>query len=97
LVKSENVRRNGEQHPTWGKDKFRPDELCFTAPFFPWVSLREVLVGPMRFRPQGRSYHFQGEAALGRLLAGAIGDATNLVPVHGLAKGWTAKFTGIAA
>jgi len=45
--------------------------------------LREVLVGPMRFTPQGRSYQFEGEASLGRLLAGVIGDATNLVPVRG--------------
>jgi hypothetical protein len=26
-----------------------------------------MLVGPMRFTPEGRSYHFEGEAALGRL------------------------------
>ena len=45
--------------------------------------LRAVLVGPMQFTPQGRSYQFQGEVALGRLLTGAIGDATNLVPVRG--------------
>jgi hypothetical protein len=49
--------------------------------------LREVLVWPMRFTPQGRSYHFEGEAALGRLLAGVIGDATDLAPVRGFEKG----------
>jgi hypothetical protein len=45
--------------------------------------LREVLVGPMRFTPRGKSYRFEGEAALGRLLADVIGDATDLVPVRG--------------
>jgi hypothetical protein len=42
----------------------------------------------MRFTPQGRSYQFQGEAARGRLLPGAIGDTTNLVRVRGFVKGW---------
>ena len=45
--------------------------------------LREVLVSPMRFTPQGRNYHFEGEAALGRLLDAVIADATNVVPVRG--------------
>jgi hypothetical protein len=61
--------------------------------------LRQVLVAPMRFTPEGRTYHFEGEAALGRLV-GAIADATNLVPVRGYAKGCSLEnieFVGIAA
>jgi hypothetical protein len=35
--------------------------------------LREVLAGPLRLTPEGRSYRFQGEAATGALVAGAAG------------------------
>lgn len=33
--------------------------------------LREALVGPLRFTPEGRAFRFEGEAAIGQLLAGA--------------------------
>ena len=33
--------------------------------------LREILVGPLRFTPEGKVYRFEGEAAVGRLLSGA--------------------------
>ena len=33
--------------------------------------LRQVLVGPIRFTPDGKIYRFEGYAALGKLLAGA--------------------------
>ena len=35
--------------------------------------LREVLVGPLRFAPEGRAYRFEGEAPLGRTIAALIG------------------------
>ena len=35
--------------------------------------LRQVLAGPLRFTPDGRSYRFEGEAAIGRMLAGVAG------------------------
>ena len=38
--------------------------------------LREVLAGPLRFTPEGRTYRFEGEAAVGRLLAGIAGLPT---------------------
>jgi hypothetical protein len=59
--------------------------------------LREVLTGPLRFTPDGRTYRFQGEASVGRLIAGVVGVATFVVPVRGFAKGWSVPFSGIAA
>lgn len=38
--------------------------------------LREVLAGPLRFTPKGRSFVFEGEAVLGRLLSGIAGLPT---------------------
>src|SRR5262249_54764621 len=35
--------------------------------------LRETLVGPLRFTPEGKMYRFEGEVAIGRLLAGRVG------------------------
>ncbi len=35
--------------------------------------LREVLAGPLRFTPDARTYRFEGEAAMGRVLAGITG------------------------
>ena len=35
--------------------------------------LREVLAGPIRFTPENAVYRFEGEAAMGRLLAGIVG------------------------
>src|SRR5262249_38976156 len=32
--------------------------------------LRETLVGPLRFTPEGRTYRFEGELAVGAMLAG---------------------------
>jgi hypothetical protein len=46
--------------------------------------LREVLAGPLRFTPEGRGYRFEGEAALGRALAGTAGLTTSLVAVRGI-------------
>jgi hypothetical protein len=42
--------------------------------------LRQILVGPIRFMPDGKMYRFHGKAALGKLLAGA---ASNLCGVPG--------------
>jgi len=41
--------------------------------------LREVLAGPLRFTPDGRTYRLEGEASIGRLLAGVAGVATFMV------------------
>ena len=38
--------------------------------------LREVLAGPLRFTPEGRTYRFEGEAALGQIVAGIAGLPT---------------------
>ena len=38
--------------------------------------LREVLAGPLRFTPDGQSYRFEGEAAIGRVLSGIVGLPT---------------------
>ena len=38
--------------------------------------LREVLAGPLRFTPEGKTYRFEGEAAIGRLVAGIVGLPT---------------------
>ena len=38
--------------------------------------LREVLAGPLRFTPERKTYRFEGEAAIGRMLAGMAGVAT---------------------
>jgi hypothetical protein len=46
--------------------------------------LREVLAGPLRFTPEGRTYRFEGEAAIGRLPAGVAGVATFVVRPEGL-------------
>ena len=45
--------------------------------------LREVLAGPLRFTPEGHTYRFEGEASVGRLLAGVAGVATLMVPLRG--------------
>ena len=37
--------------------------------------LREVLAGPLRFTADGKTYRFEGEAAIGRMLAGMVGVA----------------------
>ena len=46
--------------------------------------LREVLVAPLRFTPEGRTYRFEGEAAIGQLIAGSIDLPTNVVAVRGI-------------
>ncbi len=46
--------------------------------------LREVLAGPLRFTPEGRTYRFEGEASIGHLLAGVAGLPTYLVAVRGI-------------
>jgi hypothetical protein len=38
--------------------------------------LREMLTGPLMFTPDARTYRFEGDAAMGRLLAGLAGVAT---------------------
>src|SRR5262249_2198150 len=45
--------------------------------------LREVLTGPLRFTPEGRTYRFEGEASVGRLLAGVAGLPTVLASPTG--------------
>ena len=37
--------------------------------------LREVLLGPLRFTPDGRAYRFEGEATFGPIIAGMVGVA----------------------
>jgi DNA invertase Pin-like site-specific DNA recombinase len=37
--------------------------------------LREALEGPLRFTPEGQTYRFEGEVAVGRLLAGTVAFA----------------------
>jgi hypothetical protein len=59
--------------------------------------LREVLAGPLRFTPEGRTYRFEGDATFGGMLAGIAGVAPFVVAVRGSVKGCTVKFTGIAA
>jgi hypothetical protein len=46
--------------------------------------LREMLAGPLTFTPDGRTCGFEGEAALGGLLAGVAGVATFGVAVRGI-------------
>ena len=43
-----------------------------------------VLAGPLRFTPEGRTYRFEGELAVGRWLAGKAGLTTSLVAVRGI-------------
>jgi hypothetical protein len=46
--------------------------------------LRQVLAGPLGFTPDGRSYRFEGEAAIGRLLTGTAGTAGSTQSVASL-------------
>jgi site-specific DNA recombinase len=46
--------------------------------------LREMLMGPLRFTPEGRTYRFEGEATFGGPLAGMAGAAPFLVAVRGI-------------
>ena len=53
--------------------------------------LREVLAGPLRFAPDERTYRFEGEAAIGRMLAGMAGVAPFVASPTGFARivrGW---------
>lgn len=59
--------------------------------------LREVLVGPLRFAPVDRSYRFEGEAAIGQLIAGMAGVATFVASPPGFVKGCNVPFVGFAA
>lgn len=59
--------------------------------------LREVLTGPLRFTPDGGRYRFEGDAAMGRALAGIAGLATYLASPGGTAQGCNLRFEGIAA
>jgi hypothetical protein len=45
--------------------------------------LRETLVGPLTFTPDGRTYRFEGELSIGRLLAGMTGLPTFLASPTG--------------
>jgi hypothetical protein len=51
--------------------------------------LREVLSGPLRFTPDGRTYRFEGEAAIGRMLAGVAGLPTVVASPTGFGRLWT--------
>lgn len=60
--------------------------------------LRQVLAGPLRFTPAAdKSYQFEGEAAIGRMLAGALGSATILASPAGFANGCNVKILGNVA
>jgi hypothetical protein len=55
--------------------------------------LREVLAGPLRFTPDGRSYRFEGEAAIGRLFVGIAGLPTVVAsPTGHVARGCFGPF-----
>ena len=45
--------------------------------------LRRLLVGPIRFTPDGRRYQFEGKAAIGRLLTGLIDVRTFVASPEG--------------
>ena len=45
--------------------------------------LRRTLTGPLRLTPDGRTYRFEGEAAIGRLLEGVIPVPTYLASPEG--------------
>src|SRR5437763_14730675 len=45
--------------------------------------LREVIAGPLMFTPVERTYRFEGEALIGRLVAGTAGLPTCVVAVRG--------------
>jgi site-specific DNA recombinase len=46
--------------------------------------LREALAGPLRFAPEGRTYRFEGDIALGGMLAQIAGVAPYMVAVRGI-------------
>jgi hypothetical protein len=55
--------------------------------------LREVLAGPLRFTPDGKTYRFEGEAVIGQLVAGMVGLPTVLAsPTGRLASGCLGPF-----
>ena len=45
--------------------------------------LREVPAGPLRFTPERKTSRFEGEAAIGRMLAGMAGVATFVASPRG--------------
>jgi hypothetical protein len=47
--------------------------------------LWKILSGPLRFTLDGRSYKFEGDAAIGRLLAGMVGLPTKMASPRGYA------------
>jgi hypothetical protein len=57
--------------------------------------LREVLAGPLRLTPERKAYRFEGEAAIGRLFAGAAGVAPFVASPRGTVKGYILKFSGL--
>jgi DNA invertase Pin-like site-specific DNA recombinase len=58
--------------------------------------LREVLAGPLRFTPEGKTYRFEGEAAFGRLLAGMVGVAPFVASPSGTNTWWHAVFQDLS-
>jgi site-specific DNA recombinase len=59
--------------------------------------LRESLVGPLRFTPEGRSYRFEGEIAVGQLLAGKADVAPFVASPTGSGERCIVQFSGVAA
>lgn len=59
--------------------------------------LREALIGPLRFTQDGKKYRFEGTLRTGDLIAGLIGQSTFMASPRGFDKGWTTRFSGIAA
>ena len=53
------------------------------------INMSEVLVGPLRFTPEGKRYRFEGEAAIGRLLAGSADLAPFMASPTGPGRSWT--------
>jgi hypothetical protein len=57
--------------------------------------LREVLAGPLRFTPEGRTYRFEGVATFGGIVAGMADVAPFLVAVHDFMPSRAAVFSNV--
>src|SRR5712692_2235069 len=64
------------EYSTFERGLEREDIEVVTGHYRGGHASAQVLAGPLRFTPQGRVYRFEGEAAVGRLLAGMTGVAT---------------------
>lgn len=60
-------------------------------------ALRQMLEGPIRFQPDGKSYRFWGSDRTGQLVAGLVGVSPLLASPQGNAQLWTVERDGIIA